>query len=109
MTYASCYRRASLLLVTLVGIATAANAVEAVSEDAGERGRTWKDGAAVYNGTCVYCQEQKLREAGMSPAKIRFTVRHGHLAMPAFRSTEIDDAELEQLVEYLSQKEPARK
>jgi hypothetical protein len=29
--------------------------------------------------------------------------------MPAFRSTDIDDAELEQLVEYLSKKEPARK
>ena len=109
MTYASYYRWASLLLVTLIGIATAANAIEAVSEDAGERGRTWKDGAAAYNGICVYCHEQKLREAGMSPAKIRFTVRHGHLAMPAFRSTEIDDVELEQLAEYLSKKEPASK
>src|SRR5687767_10636131 len=61
MTYASYYRWASLLLVTLIGIATAANAIEAVSEDAGERGRTWKDGATAYNGICVYCHEQKLR------------------------------------------------
>lgn len=103
------YRWASVLLVTLVGIATAANAIEVGSEDAGERGRTWKDGAAVYNGICVYCHEQRLRGAGMSPAKIRSTVRQGIRAMPAFRSTEIGDAELEQLIEYLSKKQPESK
>jgi mono/diheme cytochrome c family protein len=106
MTCLSHYKLACLLLVTLVGVATAAYAIEAISEDADDRGRTWRDGAAVYNGVCVYCHEQKLRGAGMSPAKIRFTVRHGHLAMPAFRSTEIDDAALEQLIQYLSSKKP---
>jgi mono/diheme cytochrome c family protein len=94
--------------VALIGIATTANAIEAVPEDASERGRMWKDGAAVYNGICVYCHEQRLRGAGMSPAKIRFTVRQGHLAMPAFRSTEIDDAEVEQLIEYLKKEPPSK-
>lgn len=100
---------AGLVLAALVGIGLAANGVQAALEDTGERGRVWKDGAAVYAGICVYCHEQKLREAGVDPAKIRFTVRHGKRAMPAFRSTEIDDAALEQLVEYLSKKEPASK
>jgi mono/diheme cytochrome c family protein len=63
----------------------------------------------VYAGVCVYCHGQGLREAGVDPVKIRYTVRHGKGAMPAFRSTEIDDAALEKLVEYLSKKEPEGK
>ena len=33
---------------------------------------------------------------------VRFVVRHGLLEMPPFRPTEIDDAELAQLVDYLA-------
>lgn len=98
-----------LVLAALMGLGIVVNGAQAAPQDASGHERTWKDGAAVYNGICVYCHEQRLQGVGLDPLIIRFTVRHGKRAMPAFRATEVDDAALEQLVEYLSKKEPASK
>lgn len=56
-------------------------------------------GMRVYNQTCAYCHDHGvgpvIRQRGLDPAAVRLMVRHGWLAMPAFRSTEISDAELD--------------
>lgn len=96
----------ALILGALVGVGIWAGIASAMPQEGSDRGIVWKDGAEVYAGVCVYCHEQMLRGAGVDPAKIRYAVRHGKRAMPAFRSTEIDDASMEKLIEYLSKKEP---
>jgi mono/diheme cytochrome c family protein len=40
----------------------------------------------------------------LAPDYIRFTVRHGVSVMPPFRKTELSDADLDQVVAYLTRK-----
>ena len=65
----------------------------------------WQDGKEVYEKTCAYCHEQgigpKIKGYGRLPADIIKTVRSGRNAMPAFRRTEIDDAALAKVAEYI--------
>lgn len=42
----------------------------------------------------------------LEPAFIRYVVRHGQNAMPAYRPSEIDDATLDHLTQYLGRKQP---
>ena len=69
-------------------------------------GFAWKDGAEVYVKICALCHETSvgptLRGRGLDPLYIRLMVRNGMRAMPAFRASEIDDASLEKLSEYVS-------
>ena len=65
----------------------------------------WKDGKEVYEKICAYCHEKgigpKIKGYGRLPADIMKTVRSGKNAMPAFRQTEIDDAALAKVAEYI--------
>lgn len=45
------------------------------------------------------------RRTGLSPTVIEHFVRNGVLTMPAFRKTEVTDADLESLVDYLKAKD----
>jgi len=65
----------------------------------------WQDGREVYEKVCGYCHEKgigpKIKGYGRLPADIIKTVRSGKNAMPAFRQTEIDDAALAKVAEYI--------
>lgn len=69
-------------------------------------GFAWTDGVEVYSKVCALCHETAvgpvLRGRGLDPLYIRLMVRNGSRAMPAFRASEIDDASLEKLSEYVS-------
>lgn len=66
----------------------------------------WKDGAEVYAKVCGYCHDAQvgpqIRGRSLPAAYIRTIVRNGNRAMPAFRSSEIDDESLAKLAEYIS-------
>lgn len=70
---------------------------------------SWKDGAEIYAKICAYCHEAhvgpQIRNRGLPAAYIRTIVRNGNRAMPAFRSSEIDDESLAKLADFLSKKE----
>ncbi len=61
---------------------------------------------AVYAKTCGYCHGQHvapvIRGRGLPTEIITQYVRSGPRAMPAFRPTEISDAELEALAKWLN-------
>lgn len=71
-----------------------------------EKGRTWQNGAEVYEKVCALCHEAKvgppLRGRSLAPIYIQIVVRNGLRAMPAFRISEIDDETLEKVAEFLS-------
>ncbi|OOG15625.1 p-cresol methylhydroxylase [Pseudomonas sp. C9] len=58
--------------------------------------------AAKYGGSLPAALEERT---DMPPAFIKYFVRNGVLIMPAFRKTEITDADLELLVDYLKAKD----
>ena len=58
--------------------------------------------AAKYGGSLPAALEDRT---DMPPAFIKHFVRNGVLIMPAFRKTEITDADLELLVDYLKAKD----
>ncbi|MCW1986939.1 mono/diheme cytochrome c family protein [Novosphingobium capsulatum] len=64
-------------------------------------------GVQVYARTCAYCHDHGvgpvITHRGLDPAVVRLMVRHGGLAMPAFRPTEISDAELAAVSAMLEQ------
>lgn len=100
-------RTASALILTAVfGIGTAAGIAGATPQDLPATGFVWKDGAEVYAKVCAFCHEAKvgptIRGRGLDPNYIRFIVRHGNRAMPAFRAAEIDDESLTKVAEYVS-------
>jgi mono/diheme cytochrome c family protein len=53
----------------------------------------------VYQAFCHYCHESgpgpDLKARQLPASYVSYVVRHGQRAMPAFRPTEISDAELE--------------
>jgi 4-cresol dehydrogenase (hydroxylating) cytochrome subunit len=66
----------------------------------------WRDGNQVYEKVCSHCHEAGvgpvLRGRSLPPEYIQRVVRHGNRAMPAFRSTEIDDASLAAVARLVS-------
>ena len=88
------------------GIAVALLSALAFAVDGGN----WKDGADVYAKICAYCHDVGVGPAikgRQLPAEYtRLIVRQGLGAMPAFRSSFLDDKALQALGEYLS-KSPA--
>jgi len=59
----------------------------------------------VYKQTCGYCHGANvgpvIRGRGLEPDAIKYMVRHGLNGMPAFRPTEISDAELAAVAEWI--------
>ncbi len=86
----------------------AATAGAAPNEGSGS-GFVWKDGAEVYSKVCAYCHEAKvgptIRGRRLDPLYIRYMVRNGNRAMPAFRAAEIDEEALTKVAEYVSKSE----
>ncbi|WP_197706380.1 cytochrome c [Magnetospirillum sp. 15-1] len=82
-------------------IANVAMVSEAVAQAAGE----WKSGQQVFAKVCAYCHTTgiapELRGRQLPTAYITDVVKHGRLAMPAFRPTDFTPAELEQLANML--------
>lgn len=64
----------------------------------------------VYSSTCGYCHGRNigpiLKGRGIPADTVRYMVRHGQGAMPAFRQTEITPQELDALAEWI-EKSPA--
>ena len=63
----------------------------------------------LYARTCGYCHGHNvgplIRGRNLSPAIIEYFVRNGNGAMPAFKPTEITNAELAALAQWLSTSE----
>ncbi len=72
-------------------------------------GFAWKDGAEIYAKICAYCHEAHvgppIRNRELPAIYIRAVVRNGNRAMPAFRTSEIDDESLAKLADFISKKE----
>lgn len=66
-------------------------------------------GQHFYEQTCAKCHEAGvgpiIKGRGFPPATYMIIARNGMNAMPAFRVTDIDDATLEDLANYLSKTE----
>jgi len=69
----------------------------------------WRDAEHLYSSTCKYCHELgvgpvlKGRGAGLPVEYIKFRVRRGYNAMPAFKPSEISDKDIEMLGKWLSE------
>lgn len=63
-------------------------------------------GAQYYQKVCAKCHEAGigplLLGRGLPPETFLYFARHGSGPMPAFRTTDIDDATLKELAVYLS-------
>jgi mono/diheme cytochrome c family protein len=94
------------VLAIAITAGTMANVAWATAPEAPGAGFAWKDGAQVYAKVCGYCHEAQvgptIRGRALPALYIRSVVRNGLRAMPAFRATEIDDASLEKLADYIS-------
>jgi mono/diheme cytochrome c family protein len=71
-------------------------------------------GQTFYQKVCAKCHEAGIGPVllgrGLPPEAFQYFVRHGSGPMPAFRVTDIDDATLKELAQYLStSKAPAGK
>lgn len=94
----------TLFVASLTGMALSVPGAALAAGDG-----VWRDGADVYSRICQYCHE-----AGVSPELkgreltldyIQPIVRNGFRAMPAFRSSFIDDKSLAALADYLEKSE----
>ena len=96
----------ALILTSLVVMANLAGVAWAMPQESPASGFAWKDGAEVYAKVCALCHDTTigpvLRDRDLAPNYIKRIVRCGKRAMPAFRSSEIDDQSLEKLAEYVS-------
>jgi mono/diheme cytochrome c family protein len=93
--------RVILALAAGLGLASAALAAQKLGDVQGERSPE-----TVYAVTCGYCHGTNvgpiLRGRNLPADIIKQRVRHGQNAMPAFRPTEITNAELDKLVAWIS-------
>lgn len=76
----------------------AANAEEGTAQ--------WRDADHIYQSICGYCHDEgvgpKIKGRSLPPAYLEYRARNGFLAMPAFRESEIDNADLRKLAESIS-------
>ena len=88
------------LAALLSGLSLAASAADSQSTSHGQR---------YYEKTCAKCHEAGIgpviKGRGFPPQTYMIIARNGMNAMPAFRVTDIDDATLEDLANYLSKTE----
>lgn len=66
----------------------------------------WQSGDQVYAKVCGHCHEAgvgpTIKGRNLPPSYITAIVRHGFRAMPAFRTSFIDDQALQSVAEYVS-------
>jgi 4-cresol dehydrogenase (hydroxylating) cytochrome subunit len=84
-----------------IGIPAMLLASAAVADGSGQ----WQSGQEAYSKVCGFCHERGIgpviKGTGKSPDLIRMVVRGGNRAMPAFRQSEIDDATLNKIADYI--------
>jgi cytochrome c5 len=89
------------LAVGLMVVATCAVAWQVRAQSAGQ----WHGPADTYEKICRYCHDTGVgpvvKGRGLQPAYIAATVRAGRNGMPAFRPSEISNAELLALSQWL--------
>ena len=99
-------RAAGTALLLAAGIATSA---QAATPAAGETASDGK-GRRFYESVCALCHEADIGPVllgrSLPPEYFTSVVRSGLNAMPAFRVTDIDDATLQAVAEYLSASKP---
>jgi 4-cresol dehydrogenase (hydroxylating) cytochrome subunit len=70
-------------------------------------GGQWGDGQMIFQHTCGLCHKTgigpELRGRQLSPERIVTLVRYGGLAMPAIRPSEMNDAELARVAQWISE------
>ena len=97
---------AALIMVGAVTGGLFASMTWAAPKEAPALAFAWTDGAEIYAKVCALCHDTStgpvILGRGHDPLYIRLIVRNGMRAMPAFRASEIDDASLEKLAEYVS-------
>lgn len=66
----------------------------------------WRDAEQMYAHTCGYCHGAgvavELRGSGIAPERIAAVIRQGWYAMPAFRPSDFDDADVAALVQMIT-------
>jgi mono/diheme cytochrome c family protein len=86
-----------------------ANHAWSAQEEKLSAGFAWKDGAEIYAKICAHCHEAQvgppIRNRELPISYIRTIIRNGNRAMPAFRSSEIDDEALTKLADFISKTE----
>lgn len=80
----------------------------------GQAAGEWKSGEEVWDKTCHYCHDAAhvgpdLRGRGLPAPAIAFIVRNGVGAMPSFPESQLNDAELKTLSEWVSKLQPSDK
>jgi mono/diheme cytochrome c family protein len=105
----SCAARRALIVCALALIAipsflTAGKAADVPAN--AYSGDTWTNQQQVYAKVCAYCHETgigpKIKGRKLPAEYVRYTVRHGKQAMPAFRQSDIDDAMLQRVAVMIS-------
>ncbi|CAG1011866.1 4-cresol dehydrogenase [hydroxylating] cytochrome subunit [Anaerolineales bacterium] len=90
----------------LVSTFITANSAWSASKETAVHGHTWKDGSEIYSKICAYCHEEgvgpRILKSGLPVEYIQAIVRSGRRAMPAFRSSEVDDESLAKLADFIS-------
>jgi len=66
----------------------------------------WRDAKQMYTHTCAYCHGAgvavELRGSGLPPEYIASVIRNGLRAMPAFRPSDFNDADIAALVAMIT-------
>lgn len=66
----------------------------------------WRDAKQMYAHTCAYCHGAgvavELRGRGLPPEYIASVIRNGLRAMPAFRPSDFNDADIAALAEMIA-------
>ncbi|HNO75553.1 MAG TPA: cytochrome c [Nitrosomonas mobilis] len=96
------------LLVCVFSIIFATNSAWSGQVEKITPGFVWKNGEEIYAKVCAYCHEAQvgpqIRNRELPAEYIRAVVRNGSRAMPAFRTSEIDDESLAKLTDFFSKK-----
>lgn len=92
-------------LSTMRVLMTVAAVIAAGQANADSTGK-WQSSQEVYDKVCGYCHEANVGPVitgrNLMPEYIQAIVRNGNRAMPAFRESEINDAELAGVVKLVS-------
>ncbi len=112
---AAAWRGLALAVAALVGSNAASAADASLSPEQ-------QHGQKLFRGTCFYCHSEKMwgtlalerrrpngdalleKRTDLAPELVRSVVRNGLGSMPAYRRTELTDAELDAIVAYLTKK-----
>jgi mono/diheme cytochrome c family protein len=93
-------RSRAVFAAALLGLLAAPQLVSAQS--AGE----WRDASHLYSSSCTYCHDTgvgpNLRGVGWPKEYVAVRVRMGYQAMPAFKPSEISEAEIAALAAWLA-------